>query len=104
MKRPQGGFTRVDAAADGLLRRIAAGDQALLWLSARWDRIVGEPLARKVQPAELSGRRLTLRLLDPAWRKPVEATLPELERRIGDELPGLRPRVVLIGGSEGGRR
>lgn len=95
MKRPPGGFTRVDVAADGLLRRIAAGDQALLWLRARWDRIVGEPLVRKVEPAELSGRRLTLRLLDPAWKKPVEATLPELERRIADELPGIRPKIVL---------
>jgi hypothetical protein len=85
----------VDVAADGLLRRIAAGDQALLWLRARWDRIVGEPLVRKVEPAELSGRRLTLRLLDPAWKKPVEATLPELERRIADELPGIRPKIVL---------
>lgn len=96
MKRaPKGGFTRVDAAADGLLRRLAAGDQALLWLRARWDRIVGEPLVRKIEPLSLEGRRLTLRLLDPVWKKPVEATLPELERRLADELPQIRPRVVL---------
>ena len=95
MKRRGSGFTRVDAAADVVLRRLAEGDNALAWLKARWDRIVGEPLVRKIEPAELAGRRLTLRLLDPAWKKPVEATLPELERRLGAELPAIRPRVVL---------
>lgn len=95
MRRRPGGFTRVDVAADGLLRRVAAGDQALLWLKARWDRIVGEPLARKMEPSGLSGRCLTIRLLDPAWRKPIEATIPELERRLARELPQIAPRVVL---------
>jgi len=95
MKRRGSGFTRVDAAADVVLRRLAEGDNALAWLKARWDRIVGEPLVRKIEPAELAGRRLTLRLLDPAWKKPVEATLPELERRLGAELPAIRPKVVL---------
>lgn len=88
-------LTRLDAASDGLLRRMAKGEDALLWIQARWDRIVGEPLARKVAPAELRGRRLTLRLLDPAWRKPVEATLPELERKLAYEVPEIKPRVIL---------
>ena len=96
MKRPpRGGFSSLDAAADGVLRRMSAGDGALLWIRARWPRIVGEPLSRKIVPAELSGRRLTLSLLDSAWRKPVEAALPELERRLAFELPGVRPRVIL---------
>lgn len=96
MRRPpRGGFSSLDAAADGVLRRMSAGDGALLWIRARWPRIVGEPLSRKIVPAELSGRRLTLSLLDSAWRKPVEAALPELERRLAFELPGVRPRVVL---------
>ncbi len=29
-------FTRLDAAADGLLRRMAKGETALAWLQARW--------------------------------------------------------------------
>lgn len=95
MKRRGSGFTRVDAAADTVIHRLAEGQNALLWLTARWDRIVGQPLARKTAPAELSGRRLTLRLLDPAWKKPVEATLPELERRLAEEMPDVKPRVVL---------
>lgn len=95
MKRRGSGFIRVDAAADVALRRLAEKEHALAWLKARWGRIVGEPLARKIQPADLAGRRLTLSLLDPAWRKPVEATLPELERRLAAELPAIRPRVVL---------
>ncbi len=102
MRRRQGGFTRVDVAAEGLLRRLAAGDQALVWLKARWDRIVGEPLARKIEPSALSGRSLTIRLLDPAWKKPVEATLPELERRLARELPQIAPGVVLEGKRETG--
>ncbi len=100
MRRRLEGFTRVDVAADGLLRRLAAGDQALLWLKARWDRIVGEPLARKMEPSALSGRCLTIRLLDPAWKKPIEATLPELERRLARELPQIAPRVVLKDGRD----
>jgi hypothetical protein len=88
-------LTRLDAAADGLLRRMAKGEDALLWIRARWDRIVGEPLARKVEPVSLSGRRLTLALLDPAWRKPVQATLPELERKLAYEVPEIRPKVTL---------
>jgi hypothetical protein len=95
MTRKKLPFTRLDATADGLLRKMARGDEALLWIQARWDRIVGEPLARKVEPAALSGRRLVLRLLDPAWRKPVEATLPELERKLAVEVPEVRPKVVL---------
>ena len=94
MKRADS-FTRLDAVADGLLRRSAKGETALLWLSARWDRIVGQPLARKVAPHSLEGRRLTLALLDPAWKKPVEATLPEIERKLAREMPELRPRVYL---------
>jgi hypothetical protein len=94
-RRVETPLTRLDAAADGLLRRMAKGDDALLWIRARWDRIVGEPLARKVEPVELLGRRLTLQLLDPAWRKPVQATLPELERRLAIEVPEIRPRVFL---------
>ncbi len=88
-------FTRLDATANGLLRKMARGDDALLWIRARWDRIVGEPLARKIVPETLSGRRLTLRLLDPAWRKPVEATLPELEAKLAHEVPEVKPSVVL---------
>ena len=88
-------LTRLDAAADGLLRRMAKGDDALLWIRARWDRIVGEPLARKVEPVELLGRRLTLQLLDPAWRKPVQATLAELEKKLAFEVPEIRPKVTL---------
>jgi hypothetical protein len=74
-RRPDARLTRLDAASDGLLRRMAKGENALLWIRARWDRIVGEP-REKVEPVELLGRRLTLQLLDPAWRKPVQATLP----------------------------
>jgi hypothetical protein len=88
-------FTRLDSVADGLLRRSARGESALLWLQARWDRIVGEPLARKITPYSLEGGRLTLELLDPLWRKPVQATLLELERKLAGEMPEIRPRVVL---------
>ena len=91
----RGGFSSIDAAAEGALRRMSAGEGALLWIRARWPRIVGEPLSRKIAPSDLSGRRLTLSLLDPAWRKPIEATLPELERRLAVELPQVKPRVIL---------
>jgi hypothetical protein len=74
---------------------MSAGDSALLWIQARWPRLVGEPLSRKIVPSALSGRRLTLSLLDPAWRKPVESALPELERKLAFELPQIRPRVSL---------
>jgi len=88
-------LTRLDAASDGLLRRMARGEDALLWIRARWDRIVGEPLSRKIEPVDLAGRRLTLQLLDPAWRKPVQATLPELERKLAYEVPEIKPKVTL---------
>jgi Dna[CI] antecedent, DciA len=88
-------FSPIDAAADGLLRKMARGDNALAWLQARWDRIVGEPLSRKIEPTSLHGRRLIVSLLDPSWRKPVEATLTELERKLAAELPEVRPRVTL---------
>jgi Dna[CI] antecedent, DciA len=88
-------FSPLDAAADGLLRRMTTGDNALAWLQARWGRIVGEPLSRKIEPTALVGRRLTVSLLDPAWRRPVEATLGELEKKLAVELPGVRPKVTL---------
>jgi hypothetical protein len=88
-------FTRLDAIADGFLRDATKGESSLMWLQARWGRIVGEPLSRKIQPTSLHGRTLTLSLLDPAWKKPVEATLPELERKLAIELPAVRPRVRL---------
>ena len=88
-------FTNLDAAADGLLRRLAKGDVALTWLQARWGRIVGEPLVRKIAPIALDGRRLTVSLLDPSWRVPVQATLAELERKLAVEMPEIRPRVSL---------
>jgi Dna[CI] antecedent, DciA len=97
------GFSSIDAAADGVLRRMSSGESALVWIRARWPRIVGEPLSRKIVPAELAGRRLTLSLLDPAWRKPIEAALPELERRLAVELPGVRPRVHLRETGDGRR-
>jgi hypothetical protein len=88
-------FSQLDAAASGLLRRMARGDNALLWLQARWSRIVGEPLSRKIEPTALVGRRLTLSLLDPSWKRPVEATLAELERKLAVEMPEIRPKVTL---------
>ncbi|MEX0879612.1 MAG: DciA family protein [Thermoanaerobaculia bacterium] len=88
-------FSSIDTAADGMLRRMARGDNALTWLQARWGRIVGEPLSRKIEPTALSGRRLTVSLLDPTWRKPVEATLPALEKKLAVEMPELKPRVTL---------
>lgn len=88
-------FSSIDTAADGMLRRMARGDNALTWLQARWGRIVGEPLSRKIEPTALSGRRLTVSLLDPTWRRPVEATLPALEKKLAVEMPELKPRVTL---------
>ena len=88
-------FSSLDAAAAGLLRRMARGDNALAWLQARWSRIVGEPLSRKIQPTALVGRRLTVSLLDPSWKGPVEATLGELEKKLAVEMPEVRPRVTL---------
>ena len=88
-------FSSLDAAAAGLLRRMARGENALAWLQARWGRIVGEPLARKIQPVSLVGRRLTVSLLDPYWKAPVEATLGELEKKLAVEMPEVRPRVTL---------
>ena len=88
-------FSSLDAAAAGLLRRMARGENALAWLQARWGRIVGEPLARKIQPVSLVGRRLTISLLDPSWKAPVEATLDELEKKLAIEMPEVRPRVTL---------
>jgi hypothetical protein len=93
--RSKSSFSSLDAAADGLLRRMARGDNALAWLQARWGRIVGEPLSRKIEPISLHGRRLTLSLLDPAWKKPIEAALPELERKLSVEMPEVRPKVTL---------
>jgi hypothetical protein len=61
----------------------------------RWGRIVGEPLSRKIQPTALVGRRLTVSLLDPSWKRPVEATLKELEAKLAVEMPEVRPRVTL---------
>jgi hypothetical protein len=94
-RRPHEGFSPLETATDGVLRRMSAGDSALLWIQARWPRLVGEPLSRKIAPASLAGRRLTLDLLDPAWRKPVESALPELERKLAFEVPQIRPRVSL---------
>ena len=94
-QEPHGGFSALDSAADRVVRRMSSGESALLWIQARWPRIVGEPLSRKIVPAGLSGRRLTLSLLDPAWRKPVEAMLPEIERKLAHEVPQVRPRVSL---------
>jgi hypothetical protein len=88
-------FSTLDAAAAGLLRRMARGENALAWLQARWGRIVGEPLSRKIEPTALVGRRLTVSLLDPSWRVPVEATLDELEKKLAAEMPEVRPRVTL---------
>jgi hypothetical protein len=95
MRHKPHSFTPLDMTADRLLRRLAKGDDALVWIQARWQRIVGEPLARKIEPASLEGRRLTLRLLDPAWRKPVQATLAEIEAKLAREVPEVRPKVVL---------
>jgi len=95
MRRKVSSFTPLDSLADALLRRSAKGESGLVWLQARWDRIVGEPLARKIAPESLKGRHLTIALLDPAWRKPVQATLPELERKLARELPELKPRITL---------
>ena len=87
-------FTRLDAAADGLLRRMARGRRASLAPGP-----VGPDRRRAARPARSSrrrsrGRRLTLSLLDPAWRKPVQATLPELERKLAHELPEIKPKVL----------
>ena len=84
-------FSPLDAAAAGLLRRMARGDNALAWLQARWTRIVGEPLARKIEPISLVGRRLTVSLLDPSWKVPVEATLGELEESSPSRCPRSGP-------------
>jgi hypothetical protein len=95
MKKGESAFTRLDAAADGLLRRMAKGEAALAWLQARWGRIVGEPLSRKIEPTQLQGRRLTVTLRDPRWKKAVSATLPELEEKLAREMPEVRPRITL---------
>ncbi len=95
MKKRRDSFTRLDTVAEELLRRSAKGEVALLWLAARWDRIVGQPLARKIAPESLKDGRLTVSLLDPNWRKPVQATLPELERKLAQEMPEIAPKVSL---------
>ena len=94
-QKTRSSFTRLDAIADGFLRSATKGESTLMWIQARWGRIVGEPLSRKIQPTALHGRTLTVSLLDAAWRKPVQATLPELERKLAIELPAVKPRVTL---------
>jgi hypothetical protein len=95
MAKSKSSFSSLDATATGLLRRMARGDNALAWLQARWGRIVGEPLSRKIEPTALVGRRLTVSLLDPSWKRPVEATLQELEAKLAIEMPEIKPRVTL---------
>jgi len=94
-QKTRNSFTRIDAIAEGFLRNATKGESTLMWIQARWGRIVGEPLSRKIQPTGLYGRTLTVSLLDPAWKKPVQATLPELERKLAVELPAVKPRVKL---------
>jgi hypothetical protein len=94
-RKSRSSFSPIDAAADGLLRRMARGDNALAWLQARWKRIVGEPLSRKIEPVSLHGRRLTVSLLDPSWKRPIESALPELEKKLAVEMPEVKPRVTL---------
>ena len=72
-QKSRSSFTRLDVIADGFLRSATKGESTLMWIQARWGRIVGEPLSRKIQPTALHGRTLTLSLLDAAWRKPVSA-------------------------------
>jgi hypothetical protein len=77
-------FTSLDATADGLLRRMGRGDNALAWLQARWGRIVGS--RRKIEPTapRADAHGVPPR---PGLEEAGEATLGELEKKLAVEMP-----------------
>ena len=89
-------FSSLDAAADrpapadgarGQRARLAAGRAG----AASW----ASRCRARSSRSSLVGRRLTVSLLDPSWKRPVEATLAELEAKLAIEMPEIRPRVTL---------
>jgi Dna[CI] antecedent, DciA len=83
------------AAADRALSRVAHSVSGFSWVAARWPELVGSHLASRVVPESLEAGTLRLRVLEPTWRRAVEAMLPEIERRVAAEIGGSRLRVEL---------
>lgn len=93
----RGGWTSAnlgEAVAAGVTR-FARGDFALLPLRQRWGALVGAYLSERVRPESLESGCLRIRVADPACRRAVKSLLPEIERKIRSEFPGVRSVSVL---------
>lgn len=60
-------------------------------LPERWSALVGEPLARHVQPLTIRNGELVLAVDSPAWMSELQFQLPTLTARIQQGMP--RPAV-----------
>lgn len=61
-----------------------ASTQAIGGVFGRWTEVVGEAVARHVQPVKLDGTRLVVEVDDPAWATQLKFLETDLRQRLSE--------------------
>jgi hypothetical protein len=77
-----GALDDVLRSLEGGRRRSGPGAPALGGLFGRWVEIVGEAVARQVEPIRLDGDRLVVQVTEPAWATQVRLLSDRITARI----------------------
>jgi predicted nucleic acid-binding Zn ribbon protein len=70
-------------------RQAPADAKAVGGVFGRWEQVVGEAMARHVQPVRLDGDRLVVEVSEPAWATQVRVLGDRIRARLA-EVAGVR--------------
>lgn len=77
----------LDATMNGLLRRLRMDNSAAVGgVFTHWDEVVGESLARNVQPLKLEGGVLVVEAVDAAWATQFRFLENDVKARLSERI------------------
>ena len=79
-----GALSDVLRSLEGGRRGAGASAPAVGGLFGRWAEIVGEAVARQVEPVRLDGDRLVVQVTEPAWATQVRLLSDRISARIAE--------------------
>jgi predicted nucleic acid-binding Zn ribbon protein len=87
----------IGAALEKMLERMKIGNTVHQWQAvARWDTIVGEPIAKHAKAIKVAYGKLYIAVDSPAWRNELLFQKQELLDRVNSHLTNSKIKEIIL--------